>query len=640
MNKLLKILMTMAAAAIMSACGGGGADAGTPLFGNPAAPCPASAASSATPCTTSTAAAIDVLASSVQVDSGGDTVTVTAIVKGPGNVSLGGAPISFAADSGTLTKAATATDATGVATATFSAGADRSNRTVNVTATSGSAVGSIALQVVGTKLAYTGVTTVPLAGQATIGVSAKDSNGVGIAGVSFAVTSSLNNTLAAPSITTDAQGNATVGYTAVTAGADNVSFTGGGSTLTQTIQVSAANFAFVTPAAGVQIPVSTPQSLTVLYLVNGAAQAGKTINFSATAGVVTNSAVTDGSGHATVSISSVTASPAVVQASVVGAAAQATLPIVFVAQAPAKLVLQVSPTAIGPNSGSSTTQQAKLLATVTDANGNPVTGATVAFNRIADPSGGNLSQASATTDSGGQASVQYIAGASTTGNNGVQIQANVLGNPAVASLASLTVNQSALFIALGTGNVISNLDEQTYKKDWTVYVTDANGVAVPNIDLTIKVLPVQYMKGVLIFGTAWTIDPTSLHTCANEDNGGGDPSKAYNGVLDPGEDFNGDGVLQPGNVISVTTAQTPTASATGIAKTDATGRATITLLYAESYVPWIKVKLVAQAIVSGTESSNQAIFVVPGASSDFTSQTNPPAGTTSPFGVNACNVPN
>jgi hypothetical protein len=148
------------------------------------------------------------------------------------------------------------------------------------------------------------------------------------------------------------------------------------------------------------------------------------------------------------------------------------------------------------------------------------------------------------------------------------------------------------------------------------------------------------MKGVLTFGTAWTIDQTTLHICANEDNGGSDPSKAYNGVLDPGEDFNGDGVLQPGNVISVTTAQTPTAGATGIAKTDATGRATITLLYAESYVPWIKVKLVAQAIVSGTESSNQAVFIVPGASSDFTSATNPPAGTTSPFGVNACNVPN
>ena len=57
------------------------------------------------------------------------------------------------------------------------------------------------------------------------------------------------------------------------------------------------------------------------------------------------------------------------------------------------------------------------------------------------------------------------------------------------------------------------------------------------------------------------------------------------------------------NCRSQADAQTPTAAATGTARTGTDGRATITLLYAESYVPWIKVKLVAQAIVSGTESS-------------------------------------
>ena len=85
------------------------------------------------------------------------------------------------------------------------------------------------------------------------------------------------------------------------------------------------------------------------------------------------------------------------------------------------------------------------------------------------------------------------------------------------------------------------------------------------------------------------------------------------------EDFNRDTRLQPGNVISLTTALSPTASATGIARTGTDGRATITLLYAESYVPWVKVRLIAQAIVSGTESSTEAQFVVDGAAEDFTS---------------------
>ena len=198
----------------------------------------------------------------------------------------------------------------------------------------------------------------------------------------------------------------------------------------------------------------------------------------------------------------------------------------------------------------------------------------------------------------------------------------------------MTVTQSALFIGLGTGNVIGNLDPQNYKKDWTVYVTDSNGVAVANKDLTIKVLPVEYRKGTLFYNTVWTYD-SPLYTCANEDTD-------YTGQLNsiPNKDFNGDGRLQPGNVVRITTAQTPTAAPTGIARTDSNGQATITLLYAESYVPWLKVRLTAQATVSGTESSNSQEFYVEGLASDFTSVTNPPAGTTSPFGVNPCNTPN
>jgi Bacterial Ig-like domain (group 1). len=226
-----------------------------------------------------------------------------------------------------------------------------------------------------------------------------------------------------------------------------------------------------------------------------------------------------------------------------------------VALVPSKLTLQASPTASGPNSGTATSQQARLVATVVDANANPVSGATVNFTRLVDPSGGNLSQPSALTDSSGQASVQYIAGGSTTASNGVQLQAQVSGT-SVLGTANLTVNQSALFIALGTGNVISNLDPQTYQKDWVVYVTDSNGIAVPNITLTIKVLPLAYGKGQLTFNTnVWVYAPGAIF-CPNEDDGGttGIASNAYNGVLDAGEDRNGDGRLQPGNVISVTAA--------------------------------------------------------------------------------------
>ena len=633
MKMLRHTLVWLVSLGLAACSGGGGGEGDSPFGGGGGTTPPVSAAT-----------AVDVIASAVQIGSGGDQVTISAIVKGGGNVALAAAPVTFSTDSGTLTSASTVSDASGVATATLSAGANKSNRNITVTATSGGASGTIVIPVVGTVLTYAGVTTVALGSTAAVGVKAVDSKGAVISGLSVTAASSLNNGLSATSITTDSQGTATLTYAATNAGSDNLKFDAAGATVTARIQISAEAFAFISPNAGTKIPVGTSAPVTLQYLSNGAPVAGATILFAVTAGNVTPSGVTGSNGQVTVTVTSTTASPATVQATYsnagTGVSAQATLQIEFVAQAPAKLVLQVTPTAIGPNPGGATAQQARVLATVTDAAGNPVSGIAVNFNRVSDPSGGNLSLASATTDGSGQASVQYVAGPNTTASNGVALRATVAGNAAVFGDATLTVSQSALFIALGTGNVISNLDPQTYKKDWVVYVTDANGVAVPNITLTIKVLPLQYGKGTLTFqGSGWTYSSNYV-TCANEDNGAGVTSNAYNGILDPGEDFNGNGALEPGNVISVTTSSSTTATSTGILTTDSTGRGTVSLIYAESYAPWVQVKLRAEAVVTGTESFKEAIFWVSGAAEDFSSATVPPAGAVSPFGTNACAVPN
>jgi hypothetical protein len=621
---MLKRLASLLLFSLVAACGGGGGDAGTPPFGGGTTTPP------------STAATIDVVASDVQVGSGGDQVTITATVKDAGNVGLPSATVVFSTDSGTLSGASVSTDANGVATATLSAGADKSNRDITVTVTAGSAAGKLVLPVAGTSLAYTGATTVPLGSTATVGVKATDSKGNVIAGLAVTASSSLGNGLSATAITTNSQGVASVSYTASSSGTDTLKFTGGNAVATQTMQVSAANFQFISPAANATVVVGASQTLTVQYLSNGAPQVGKTVLFTATAGAITASAVTDANGQASATITSTIAGSALIQATLsnAGVSAQATLLIAFVSQTPAKLVLQASPSAIGPNAGGATAQQSQLSATVTDAIGNVVSGVTVNFTRVADPSGGSLSQASAVTDSSGQAAVQFVAGPLTTASNGVQLRATVSGAPTVFGDTTLTVNQSALFVALGTGNVISNLDPQTYKKDWVVYVTDANGIAVPNINLTIKVLPLQYGKGSLTWsGTVWYRDPNNTSTCLNED-------RNYNGVLDSLEDDNNSGTLEPGNVISVSTTGTSSGSSSGTVKTDSTGRATISLVYAESYAPWVQVKLRAEAVVSGTESSKEAIFWVTGLASDFSSETVAPAGLNSPFGSNACNLPN
>ncbi|MEQ1683791.1 MAG: Ig-like domain-containing protein [Burkholderiaceae bacterium] len=616
MKMLRHTLVWLVSLGLVACSGGGGSEGQSPFGGG------------ATPPTTSTATAVDVIASAVQIGSGGDQVTISAIVKGSGNVALADAPVTFSTDSGTLTSVAAKADASGVATATLAAGSNKSNRNITVTATSGGASGSIVIPVVGTVLTYAGVTTVTLGGTAVVGVKAVDSKGAVISGLAVAASSSLNNGLSANAVTTDSQGTATLTYTATNSGSDSLKFDAAGATTTAAIQISAEAFTFISPVAGKKIPVGTSSPVTLQYLSNGAPVANAIILFAVTKGSVTPSGVTSSNGQVTVLVNSLTAGPATVQAtytnSGTGASVQATLPVEFVAGVPSKLVLQTTPTAVGPNPGGATAQQARILATVTDASGNPVGGIAVNFNST-DPSGGRLSLASAATDSSGQASVQFIAGPNTTASNGVVLTATVATDSTINATAYLTVNQSALFIALGTGNVISNIDPQTYKKDWTVYVTDANGVAVPNITLTIKVLPVLYRKGRLVFGTNSWGYANDVVTCANEDIN-------YNGVLDAGEDSNGSFSLEPGNVISVTTTNSTATGSTGVLTTDNTGRGTISLIYAESYAPWVQVKLRAEAVVSGTESFKEAIFFVSGSSEDFSSATNPPAGVVSPFG--------
>jgi hypothetical protein len=468
---------------------------------------------------------------------------------------------------------------------------------------------------------------------------AVDSNGNAVANAAVSVSSGLGNTLSTAAGTTDANGQLSVSYTASKVGSDTISYSGLGASGTLAFAVSGEDFVFTSPAASVKVPVNTNQPLQVRYRVNGSGVVGQTISFVTTSGVLSaSSAVTDASGMASVSISAATASPATVVAKIAGGTAQATLPLNFVATVPARLVLQASPTAITPNT-SGAANQAQVLAKVFDANGNPVSDVTVNFSRDADPSGGQLLQPSALTDINGQATVQYAAGAQSTASNGVKLHAAVASSPAVFGDAALTVSQSALFIALGTGNVIGNIDPQTYKKDWVVYVTDANGVAVPSVELTVKALPVSYRKGTLKYNsTVWDYQRDASNNpiyveCQNEDTLLGlSDSNSYNGILNAGEDFNGNGKLEPGNVISVSP---------GVLKTDSTGRATLSLIYAESYSPWVVINLQVQAIVSGTASITNSIFVVEHLATDFSTETVTPAGLNSPFGtVLSCSNPN
>lgn len=590
---------------------------------------------------------VELLSSQPTVGTGGEQVTITAFVKDGNNLAKAGAPVSWSVDSGRISNQTSTTNANGIATAVLDAGSNKSNRTAVVTVNSGAARQAISVPVVNTKLAYSGATTLAVGASMQVTLTATDSKSVAIPGVSLSLASSLGNTVPA-TVTTDSAGQAIVTYAATKSGADTLSVSGAGASVAAAITVSGLEdeLAFVTPAASTKVPVGQSQQLQLRYRKSGVAQANAVINLAATIGTLGASSVTTGAdGAATVSISSSFAGSATVSATVTGTGAQsvrATLPISFVATTPNKLVLQLTPTALAPNLAGATTNQSSVLAKVTDANGNPVADATVNFSQVADPSGGRLQQASAVTDLNGVATVQYLSGPESTASGAVTLRGTVPGFPAATGDAVMTVNQSALFIALGTGNTISNYNTETYEKKWTVYVTDANGVAVTNVPVTVKLIPLQFGKGSLVWddtasqwiyasvvldpNTGAVLLPASPKMCNNED-------RNLNGTLDAGEDVNGDGLLTPGNLVALTNS---------VVTTDANGSATITMRYAELYASWLTVRLTATAIVAGTESTTFKDFPLDKLAGDYSVKTVAPAGVLSPFGVDTrtCTNPN
>ena len=103
-------------------------------------------------------------------------------------------------------------------------------------------------------------------------------------------------------------------------------------------------------------------------------------------------------------------------------------------------------------------------------------------------------------------------------------------------------------------------------------------------------------------------------TCSNED-------VNANGILDAGEDTNGDGQLTPGNVVSVPSG----------ANTDDRGQAIIEMAYAKQFGAWVDVKIKVSSESEGTESSESLLYSLGVASVDLENDGSPPPN--SPYGI-------
>lgn len=609
------------------------------------------------------AATVQVLSSSPQLNSdrtGLTTVDITAVVKDSNNVLLADAPVTFSANQGgVISVTTTTTDGNGVINAKLSNGPGNvTNRTITVTATSGSAQGSVDVAVSGTTLTISGPTALPLGTTGTYSIKLKDSAAVGINGAAVTVASALGNTLSSASLTTGAAGDAQFTLTATQSGNDTVTVSALGLNATAAVAVSGDSFAVTAPAAGTEIPLSTPTVVTATWTINGVPQANKLIQFASTRGTITGgdttatTDLTDANGVATVSIQATGAGTAVITATTPGpSSTQATQSVEFVAVTAATIDLQAEPFTVRVN------QQTDLTAVVRDGSNNPVKNKVVAFQIITDPTSGTLSVAQATTDSQGKASSIYTAGSVASPVGGVQIQASVIDNPPVnvTDTVDLTVSGQALAISLGTGNELFEVGTATFAKEWVVFVTDADGNPVANKPVQVSIRSVNYLKGYLDIITPpsgsdyWGKPAGTGATCPDED-------VNLNGILDgvgtpQTEDLNGSGLIEAGNIALVAAvpesapADDPcsTAGSQGTAAnvvTNSQGRARVCVFYPQSYNLWVDVRIAAKASVQGTEFSKSQTFTLEALAADIHNVQASPPGATSPFGPeNDCSIP-
>ena len=507
---------------------------------------------------------VEVVSSAPQIATSADTlaegVTITAIVRDGNNNLVTGVPVSFSTDHGAITAGGT-TDSSGTASATLTTGGDPTNQIITVTANSLGETDTVAITELGTTLTVTGADGVGSQQVETYTVTLVDAAGAPLSARTVMLSVVDGNTLSAPSVITGSNGTATFTLTgnSPTGGTETITATSLGATGTKTLTVSEYDMSFTVPATTpTEVDFGTPQTLTVVLQQNGAPLAGETILFSATRGTLTaNSAVTNASGEATVSISSSGAGGAGL--SLVTATGPTSLPIAqrisvtteieFIAVSAASIEVRAEPTTVAATT-STTTGTSTITAVVRDENNNPVKNKQVDFT-VASSVGGGVAPGTVITNSFGEAVTTFTAGTQASANNGITIRATEFST-SITDTVDNTVGGTALFIRLGTGNVIAETaDETSYQMPWTAVVTDSAGNPAPaGTNFRLKVLSVEYQKGVWAgcdldgdgvadrWCASYSVTPTGAagFGCLNED-------RNENGILDLDEDLDGDGVL-------------------------------------------------------------------------------------------------
>ena len=585
-----------------------------------------------------------VVTPAMTVKSGDSTsATITVTVLDASNTMVPGAIVTLTADTGTLSAPAVATDTQGQATFTFSSGTtSQTNRTATITATAENVTANLSILIEGSKLTANPTTltvTADGSGSASVVFSALDAGGNPISGIPVTLTQSGTGavTFTAPS-TTNSSGNFSVSIAGAAAGTTIVTARAAGvvaASVDVTVSLASSAFAISETQLNAASAISNPTAVamqigdTLTVTVNTPTPPPANVLFTTTLGSWTSSGVTN---TQTIAVSGgkaramlYTAASGIADITVQGGSLTDALKVSMVpagSAIPSAIRLQANPTVVSVKGGTST-----LLATVTDALGNAVSGVPVAYTIINPSGGGEAVSSVAYTLASGQASATFTVGTLPSPPGGDQIRAQVLGYPAVSTTAAndtaTSTNSDAPVVIGGSRTLEFGRDTDltsnstSYIQKITVLVTDAHGNPAPDGTIVnLSIWPIAWSTG---NNCVYDNDGTSIGTFLNED-------ANENSVLNTGEDgsrkYFSSRSIAPGT--GTTDFQlTPPSSAAGTIPTTATigaganGLATFNLTYDKSKAIWTVVRLRASAVLTGSTVIGETIFRLPALKADI-----------------------
>jgi len=594
-----------------------------------------------------TALTLHVISDANTISTGGtDVANIKVLVTDDSNRAKPEQEIEFASSGGVLQNIISVTDINGEASAVLTLGRDFRNQDIMVEAQAGGTVGTVQITTDGTDVSVAGEDLLVAGDTAELVVSLTAGNGEPISNEEVTFTSTAGNTITPASGFTNSDGQISIEVDSAS-GSDIVTVSALEGTVTATHEITVANdiLTFESPTKDQEVAVGLTETVQVVWESNGVPVANQDLRFALTAGQILGGSVvtTDSAGRASVDITSNSAGPArvTVESDATGDPA-AKLDFEFIATTPAEVTLKASATRV-PTGETST-----LTALVTDANGNPVKNTEVVFSSP-DLRGGQLNPASAMSNSDGEASVSFTAGRLATEYEAIQILSQVV-NTTIVDDVLLTAVDRVLNVTIGTTDLIRTINGETqYSLPFVVQVADGGGAPLEGATVEMSIRPLSYAKGhyravnaegILPENYAaanpggvwtasdWALIPTVNYiTCNAEDANG-------NRLLDPGEDFNNNGSLDPQDpaIVAADSENTPTIEG-GAITTDATGSGFFGVIYPQSNAHWATIEITARAKALGAEAEASFYTDLPVLADEINDMNSSMPNHHSPYGV-------